>query len=91
MQTEVKTPVKSEEQKVTEMAISQFVSIMQSVYGKNAEVKVTISGVPLSKLGSMAECQSWVIENRIDMLDNIEHYIRKPFSGKGYSIEEISE
>jgi hypothetical protein len=91
METSTKTVLKSAEQKVTEKALEQLMQIMQSVYGKNVEVQISISGVSLSRLGHMAECAGLPVDNRIDYLENITHYIKKPFEGKGYKIEEILE
>jgi hypothetical protein len=91
MDTETKTVVKSAEQNVTEKATEQYMEILKSVYGKDVQIEVSISGVSLSRLGHMAECAGLLIDNTVDHLDNVTHYIRKPFEGNGYKIEEISE
>jgi hypothetical protein len=90
---EAKTVVKSAEQKVTEKATEEYLNRLQSIYGKDVEISVSISGVKLSKLGHIAECAGLTVDNREAAFYNeaIEHYIRKPFEGNGYKITEISE
>jgi len=90
--SETKNHVKSAEQKVIEMATAEYISRLRALLGANAQIKVSISGVPKSKLGNIAECAMINIKNRFCMFEETDtNYIRKPFAGEGYSIEEISE
>ena len=85
--------VKSAEQKLTEKATEEYISKLQAIYGNDACAEVKVSGVRLSKLGHIAECANLEIKSRPSAFYNDAacHYLRKPFTGEGYTITEISE
>lgn len=85
--------VKSAEQKLIEKATEEYLQKLQAILTNRVEIEVGISYVNLSKLGHIAECAGIGIDKRSDsiMPGGSLHYIRKPFSGEGYTITEISE
>lgn len=91
MEAATKTVVKSAEQKMLEKATEEYVSKVRAILAnEESEVRIEIDGCRLNKLGHIAECSGLPINNREDF-ECIEHYLRKPFGGEGFTITEISE
>lgn len=92
METATKTVVKSAEQKMLEKATEEYVSKVRAILAnEEAGVRIEIGGCRLSKMGHIAECAGLEISKRCPISHESTHLIRKPFSGEGYTITEISE
>lgn len=82
---------------MVERATAEYVSKLRAVLGNNTTANIQIEGVPLSKIGIIAEflydeegerakikCLKSIIRGDVN-------YIHHTIKGEGFSIEEISE
>ena len=85
--------VKSAEQKLIEAKTAAYLDGLRKVLNcDNIKINVEIEGMPLNKIGHMAECAGLRIRERKDLIDfTTQNYLREPFTGNGYTITEISE
>lgn len=82
---------------MVERATAEYVSKLRAVLGNKASVNIQIEGVPLSKIGTIAEFlydeegQRAKIKSRNSIIRGNVNYIYHTLKGEGFSIEEISE
>lgn len=94
---EQKIQIKSAEQRMIERATAEYISKLRAVLGNKAAAAITINGVPLSKLGTIAEFltdeegESVPVKVYKSGFMKTKNYIHHSIKGDGYEIEEISE
>lgn len=90
----METIVKSPEQKIIEHHLQPAIEkIKRQLMLPDFELEIKIKGVPIHRLGEMARfMEEGFIDNRKCAITNeVTHYIRKPFEGIGFKVDEISE
>lgn len=92
-----KKQIVSSEQRMIERATAEYISKLRAILGKSASATLTIQGVPLSKLGIIAEFLENEEEEPIKIkrykpsFGDERNYIYHSIKGDGFCIEEISE
>ena len=82
---------------MVERATAEYVSKLRAVLGNNTSANIQIEGVPLSKIGIIAEFlydeegEGVKIKSRNSIIRGNVNYIHHTIKGEGFSIEEISE
>jgi hypothetical protein len=85
----------SAEQKMLEKATATYVAQLKSFLGDNVKATIQISGVPLSKLGLIAENLNDEYGDKVEIrsttfLSKTIRYIYCSFKGEGWEVDDIS-
>jgi len=92
-----KLEIKSAEQRMIERATAEYISKLRVVLGQNAKATISIEGLPVSKLGIIAEFLTDEEGERVPIkaypstFRQNKNYIYHSIKGDGYDIEQLSE